>query len=43
MKSLIANLTLPQATRRVGPMAAKKLIGLLMCEDPMMPMDDFAK
>ena len=29
--------------RRVGPMAAKKLLGLLMCEDPSTPMEVFAR
>ena len=29
--------------RRVGPMAAKKLLGLLLAEDPHIPMEDFAR
>ncbi|KAL0030353.1 hypothetical protein WJX77_011899 [Trebouxia sp. C0004] len=39
---LLENLMQHKA-KRVGPMAARKLIGLLTSEDPLQAMDDFAK
>ena len=40
-QNMIENLPQLGGRNRVGPMAAKKLIGLLTAEDPMTPMDDF--
>lgn len=42
MQKLIENL-MQHTSKRVGPMAARKLIGLLTSEDPLQAMDDFAK
>ena len=42
MQRLIEGLQQPTG-RRVGPMAARKLIGFLTAEDPLTPMEDFAK
>lgn len=41
-QKLIENL-MQHTAKRVGPMAARKLIGLLTSEDPLQAMDDFAK
>ncbi|KAL0048318.1 hypothetical protein WJX82_000739 [Trebouxia sp. C0006] len=41
-QKLIENL-MQHTSKRVGPMAARKLIGLLTSEDPLQAMDDFAK
>lgn len=41
-QKLIENLT-QHTAKRVGPMAARKLIGFLTSEDPLQAMDDFAK
>lgn len=39
---LIEGLPQPGGRSKIGPMAAKKLIGLLTAEDPMAAMDSFA-
>ena len=39
---LIEGLPQPGGRSKIGPMAAKKLIGLLTAEDPMTAMDSFA-
>ncbi len=41
-QKLLENL-MQHTAKRVGPMAARKLIGLLTSEDPLQAMDDFAK
>lgn len=39
---LIEGLPQPGGRSKIGPMAAKKLIGLLTADDPMVAMDSFA-
>ena len=39
---LIEGLPQPGGRSKIGPMAAKKLVGLLTAEDPMTAMDSFA-
>ena len=41
-RSQLENLLHPEG-QRVGPMAARRLVGLLTAEDPLTPMDAFAK
>lgn len=41
-QKLIEGLTQPGGRSKIGPMAAKKLVGLLTAEDPMTAMDSFA-
>ena len=42
VQRLLEGLVQQHSGRRVGPMAARKLIGLLTSEDPLQNMDDFA-
>ena len=39
---LIEGLPQPGGRSKIGPLAAKKLIGLLTAEDPMTAMESFA-